>query len=177
MVQCLARLELPAISCRACLSVPHQGWPPTQRTCLLVAQGRKTLLGSVRGSRAAQIPPSVSIQRQGESCDRGHQPKGSFTSVPPMRICFLPLEHKAAGVFVCGFFLFFFFSSCSWNFAECFVLDQLKIAPVNLNNSLAEFCCETVVAGACTGGEWLQWWQSTVFSADSLPAECCVLGL
>lgn len=62
---------------------------------------------------------------------------------------------------------FFVFSSSSWNFAECFALDQLEIAAVN--SSFAGLCRGAVVAAALHG-------RGTTPPSPELPKGCSSLG-
>lgn len=67
----------------------------------------------------------------------------------------------------CVIRFFVFFPSSSWNFAECFALDQLEIAAVN--NSFAGFCRGAVVAAALHG-------RGTTPQSPELPKGCSSLG-
>lgn len=101
-------------------------------------------LGSSRAEHTHTSPPPPSPYKGRRKAGvMGTSPRGpSCACVPQESVsCLLKAEQLV------------FFPPIAGFFAECFVLDQLKIAPVNLNYSLARFCRETVVAVACTGGE------------------------
>lgn len=130
---------------------PTQGpacwWPGAPKPC------------SVLGSRAVKPPQTLSIRRQRERRGRGHQPKGPWMRLHPVRSQF-PAS-GTQGSCVVGFF-----PSRGWNSAECFVLDPLKTAPVTVNNSAARVCRGAVVAAASRR-------RGTAPASPELPKGCC----
>lgn len=133
------------------------GMPPTQGPACWWPGAPKPC--SVLGSRAVKPPQTLSIRRQRERRGRGHQPEGPWMRLHPVRSQF-PAS-GTQGSCVVGFF-----PSRGWNFAECFVLDPLKTAPVTVNNSAARVCRGAVVAAAsCRRG--------TAPASPELPKGCC----